>query len=463
LSAADVVVVGGGPAGMHAALAAAEHGVHVTLIDEGTDLGGQTYRAPTRRADGVSPDPRGARLREAVVRYGDRIDVRRGAVVWGLFDGPTVAISADGRSELLAARQVVLAPGAHELVAPFPGWTLPGVMTPGAGQILVKSMGIAPGENVLIAGTGPFLLTAACALLAAGVGVSAVLEASPRAPWLRIPLRAYRSPLVLWQGLRYLATLARHRVPVRYGRMVVRATGNTQLETVHHAPVDREWRPDRTREESAAVDTLLIAYGFVPRADLAQSAGCRVSLHEPSGAWVPERDRDLATSLPGVLSAGDGAGVAGVLVAAAEGRLAGLVAAARVGALATDRLRVLRRPLERRLRRLASLRIALDEISAVGPGLAEIAEPDTIVCRCEEITRREVEDAVGHGCTTHPSLRVATRIAMGACQGRMCWPSIARMVSQRRGVTLAAVGARSVRPPVRPVTLGALANGASGE
>jgi NADPH-dependent 2,4-dienoyl-CoA reductase/sulfur reductase-like enzyme len=118
--------------------------------------------------------------------------VRRSAAAWGIFEGRRTAISSDGASELLDPQALVLAPGALEFVPPFPGWTLPGVMTPGAGQILVKSMGVSPGSRVVVAGTGPFLLAVACQLVAAGVRVTSVSVAA-RA-WLALPLAGFRTP-----------------------------------------------------------------------------------------------------------------------------------------------------------------------------------------------------------------------------------------------------------------------------
>jgi NADPH-dependent 2,4-dienoyl-CoA reductase/sulfur reductase-like enzyme len=452
-----LLVVGGGPAGMSAAVAAAERGVACTVVDEGFDLGGQIWRRPTRPDAAPPPAPRGEAMRRRIAELGERVDVRRGAAAWGVFDGLGVAVSQDGRTELLAPQAIVLAPGAHELVPPFPGWTLPGVMTPGAAQVLVKTMGVAPGERVVVAGTGPFLLAVACQLVDAGVRVVAVLEATPRWPWLALPLHGWRTPRVLREGAAYLARLARARVPVRYGRVVVRAEGDERVRGVVHAPVDRDWVPDRGSSEEVAADTLLVGYGFVPRVQLAQTAGCRLAFRADVGGWVPERDRDLATSVPGVFAAGDGAGVAGALVAEAEGRIAGLAAAARLGAIDAATFAAARASSDRVLRRVGPLRRALDRISALRPGLATLADDDTTVCRCEEVTWREARDAVRAGCVTWRSLKVATRIGMGPCQGCSCWPAVSRLVAAEAGCAVADVGPATARPPVRPVTLGELA------
>jgi len=458
MRALPLLIVGGGPAGMSAAIAAAECGVASMIVDEGFDLGGQIYRKPTR-PDGVpAPDTAGAALRDRVGSLRELISVRTGAVAWGVFESLRVAVSHDGGTELLAPEAVVLAPGAHELVPPFPGWTLPGVMTPGAGQILVKTMGIAPGKRVVVAGTGPFLLAVACQLVRSGVRVSAVLEATPRLPWLALPLHGWRTPGVLLDGFKYWSTLVRAGVPVRYGRMVVATSGGECLASVAHAPVDREWRPDTDRVTTEPADALLVGYGFVPRVQLAQMAGCRLE-HRPSvGGWMPVRDRDLATTVPGMFAAGDGAGVAGALVAAAEGRLAGLAVAARLGAIDAWTFAREREPLDRLLGRLVPIRQALDRISALRPGLASLTKDDTIVCRCEEVPWGEVREAARAGCAAYRSIKVATRVGMGACQGRFCWPSIARLLATEVGRTPEELGPASARPPVRPVTMGELAD-----
>jgi NADPH-dependent 2,4-dienoyl-CoA reductase/sulfur reductase-like enzyme len=446
---------------MSAALAAAEHGVSCTVVDEGPGLGGQIYRKPTRPEGVPKPHPAGDALRQRVAAQADRIEVRSDAVVWGLFDGRQAAVTENGRTELLKPEAIVLAPGAHELVPPFPGWTLPGVMTPGAGQILVKTMGVSPGERVVVAGTGPFLLAVACQLVDAGVRVICVLEASPRLPWLSLPFHGLRTPELLRDGFRYFTKLLRAGVPVRYGRIVVAAEGDDALRSVVHAAVDRTWTPDGSRVAREDADTLLVGYGFVPRTQLAQMAGCKLEYRPDVGGWVPVRDPNLATSVPGIYAAGDGAGVAGALVAATEGRLAGLAAAARLRAIDAATLVSAREPLYRELERLTPIRRALDRISALRPGLASLVKDDTIVCRCEEVAWTEVRGAVAAGCSTYRSLKVATRVGMGACQGRFCWPSASRLVARELGRSPGDIGPSSARPPVRPVTLGELADSAA--
>ncbi len=458
MSAPDVLVIGGGPAGMGAALEAANSGLTCVLVDESPELGGQIYRAPLPEAEqAMSPHPHGAYLRQKV-RESSGIEVRTGCSAWGVFEGPEVPVSSEGSTIVYRPKALVIAPGAYEFVPPFPGWTLPGVMTPGAAQILVKTMGIEPGKRVILAGTGPFLPAVASQLVRAGVGVTAVLEASPRHHWWTLPWHGFRTPSILREGLGYLATLRRARVPILYRRGIVEVRGGERMTHVAHAPLDDHWAPNLSRREEIEADTLCVGYGFVPRVHLAQSAGCELEFRDEQGGWVPRRDAEFATSVEGVYSVGDGAGVAGAWSAESEGRIAGLAIARRLGALEPGDFDRQQRPWRTKLDRLTPIRRALDRICRIRSGLFESIQDDTLVCRCEELPWKTVRSAIDFGADQFRSLKVATRLGMGPCQGRFCWPATSRMIARQCQVGVEQVGPSSARPPLRPVSLGCLAS-----
>lgn len=463
MTQSSVVIVGAGPAGMSAAIALAESGLHPVVIDENAETGGQIYRQPP---SGVPDSPalataqtvRAVQLRERFQRLADRIELLRNTRVWGVFDGQRLAVTSADGWQMIDAGRLVLATGAYEFVPPFPGWTKPGVLTPGAAQLMIKSMHVLPGQRVIVAGTGPFLLVVANCLLDARVEVVGVVESVNRVETIKSLPGLLSDVGMLCQGWQYLRKLRRAGVPIHTGHVIVEAEGEECVERVRFAPCDREWRPDASRVRTVEVDTLCVGYGFVPRTELAQLAGCRMIWRDELGGWIPRVDEDLAASQGSVWVAGDGGGVAGAAVAEDEGTLAGLAVARDCGAIDEESFQRLRRPIDGRLKKLRQFRRTLDRLSRVRPGLTGLARDDTLVCRCEELTRDEVQAAIDSGCTTNRTLKVATRLGMGPCQGRMCWPAMARAIALNTGRPVEEIGPVSVRPPVIPVTLGELAD-----
>jgi NADPH-dependent 2,4-dienoyl-CoA reductase/sulfur reductase-like enzyme len=379
------------------------------------------------------------------------------AAAWGLFPPRRLAVHAGEGWDTIEAEQLILAPGAYEYVPPFPGWTLPGVMTPGGAQLMAKTMQVRPGKRVVVAGTGPFLLVVAEQLHRAGLEVLCVVE-TIRAVEAIASLPRLLSHLGLFgEGLGYLYRLRRANIPILRGHVVTAARGEDEVREIVIAPCDRDWSPDHSRSRTIAADTLCVGYGFVPRTQLAQLAGCRMRFADELGGWIPEVNEDLETSVSGVRVAGDGGGVAGALVAQEEGTLAGLAAVHDLGALDAEMFAQARRPVLRRLRRLRRFRAGLDALSRPRSGLNSLATADTIVCRCEELTRSEVETGLEFGGTDLRTLKVMTRLGMGPCQGCMCWPAAARWIAARTGKSVAEVGPLSVRPPLAPISVGELA------
>jgi hypothetical protein len=260
----------------------------------------------------------------------------------------------------------------------------------------------------------------------------------------------------------YRLELLRRRVPLRYGRIVVRADGEGRVEEVVHARVDRHWRVIAGTEERVAADVLCLGYGFFPSVELLRLAGCEFVYDEDLGGPVAVVDRWMRTTAPGVLAAGDGAGVAGSLAAEDEGRLAALGAAAGLDALAPDEAERRAAPVRARLRRKAAFRRALTPMHAVGPGIYELASADTVVCRCEEVTLNDLDRAVGASWDVNV-VKGLTRAGMGLCQGKMCQRQVAALAARRHGVPFASVGPGTPRLPVRPVPLSAMADHTLGD
>jgi len=438
---ADVAVVGAGPAGIAAALAACDRGASVVVIDEQPAPGGQIWR----RAAGAEPAGAAARTAVAALAASPATVLSETAVWATAGDAGLLTVDAAGVAGEVRARALVVATGAHDRPVAFPGWTLPGVMTAGGAQALAKAQGLAPGGRVVLAGAGPFLLPVAREVVARGAGVVALAEATRRRDWLRHAPVAVRDAARLREYGRYRRALHAAGVDVRWGQVMVRADGVDAVESVTLAPCDAAWRPDLDRAYAVAADALCTAYGFVPAVELARSLGCALTAEGNVRC-----DDDLRTSVPHVFAAGEPTGIGGAELASAEGAIAGAAAAGHAGrgpVAAPDA------GLARKRRRHARFAALLDDLFAPRPGLWELAASDTVLCRCEDVTLAEARAAAASSAAGGMgALKIVSRCGQGPCQGRMCAELVARACGEE------AEHARySVRPPLRPIALGTLA------
>ena len=464
LSAYDVMVIGGGPAGLAAASEAAAAGLAAVVVEERPTLGGQIFKQPGRgfrvtseRALGHD-HARGRRLIEAVKRSGATLLPRTSAVA---IRGTTAVLVGDGEhARTVDAQVVIVASGAHDRPVVFPGWTLPGVITAGGAQGLVKTQRVLPGSSIVFAGSGPLALAFPAQLRALGANVTLVLEAGPPPgvpDGVRVSRASRGNERLLRDAFRYRARLVRDRVPLRYRRIVVRVEGDGRVERVVHAAADANWRVVAGTEEEVVADTLCVGYGFVPSAELLRLAGCEFDYEEDLGGPVVKRDAWLRTSVEGISAAGDGTGVRGSYVAIEEGRLAALGAALDLGALSAGEATRRAAPVRKRLARKEAFRRALRPLHAVGPGIYELATEETVVCRCEELTAAQLDRAIA-GSTDLNAIKAVTRVTMGMCQGRNCQRHVAAAIARRHGVSIGDLPVVTARMPVRPVAIAAVAD-----
>ena len=455
----DLLVVGAGPAGLACALAAAAQGRQVVLVDEnpvsaatmGDDVplhwGGRAGGAVRNRnamlEAFVASDPAIAEAFEA------GIDVRLGTACWGLYApgpsagwlaGPVAALMDDTRSWMLAAEQVVVATGRRDIGLAFAGWELPGVMGATAALRLTTRYGALEARRAVVLGSTTEALQAALALQTAGVEIVALVEqaASPVGP----------------PGM-----LDQLEGPVLYGHVLQRAEGSGSVASVVAVAIDSDGRHRPGTEQHFACDTVVLGVGTVPVIELLDAAGCRTAYDPDRGGTVPVLDGTGRTSVAGLFAAGDCAGIwpaktLNPAIAAAEGRRC--VTAGDVPAAAKAEIDP------------GAYRLAWIRASVVG------AEGEPHVCRCEEVTAREIIEVrpprylgpqtdrrndrslrslLGDGPPNPDVVKRLTRAGMGLCQGRRCREQVAALLALSAGVELSAVPPATHRAPVRPIPL----------
>jgi glycine/D-amino acid oxidase-like deaminating enzyme/bacterioferritin-associated ferredoxin len=448
----DLLVVGGGPAGLQAARVGAEAGLSVVLLDERPSPGGQYFK-PLGPGHAFAEDgadrqfKAGSALVSAARAAG--VEIVSEATVWGAFAVDEIATIIAGRSVLFAPRRIVIAAGAYERPVPIPGWTLPGVMTTGAAQTLARSYRVAPGARTIVAGNGPLNLQTAVELVAGGAAVVAVVEAAARPGFgqLRDAVRlAMAAPDLAFDGVSMLRRLSAAGVPVLWGRQVVAA----------EAGPGGAFASARLDDGSVLLgEALALGAGFIPSSELARQLGVAhryVDRHV--GFLAAEANDDGSCNVPGVYVVGDGAEIGGARIAAARGVLAGAAIARALGRTGLEHLAI---AAARDLERARRFQDALWRIYEAPRFEASVIGDGTTVCRCEDVTAGTIRGCIEAGAASLGAIKRQTRAGMGRCQGRNCAATIARLIQTKTGRMPGEFDLFAPRTPAKPVPVSALA------
>lgn len=453
----DVAIVGAGPAGMSAAIALSGMGLSIVVVDEQPAPGGQIWRGIERNAktnigEALGTDYQKGQALTSAFRA-SKVEYLPSAQVWQIEDGWTLFLTRAGKARRVAARSVLLATGAQERPVPFAGWTLPGVMTVGAAQILLKSGGMLPDGDIWIAAAGPLPLLYATQLLELGGRISGYLDTStapPLSALARLP-RAWRDIGSLAKGIGWQWRLRSS------GRMMrgvddLRVEGNGRLERL-------TWR-ERGKRKSVEANVLLVHEGVVPRIHETLALGCAHDWHAEQNYLAPRLNELGETSRQGLFVAGDAGGIGGWLAAVVAGEIAAIGIAVSLGALQHAETRRRKAQLEQRRARALALRPFLN---ALYPAPRLRLDDDVVVCRCEEVTAGQIRAAAAAGAPDTNAVKAATRCGMGPCQGRQCGYTVQMLVAEMHNLPVRDVNFYNIRPPLKPVTLAEIASLESSE
>ncbi|AXQ99621.1 NAD(P)/FAD-dependent oxidoreductase [Pseudoalteromonas piscicida] len=419
-----IVIVGAGPAGVSCAAELAKYGITSTLVDEAPKIGGVIYRGPLRHASKLPHLDEN--LKRAMAALKVRYEHHKQDITLQL---QTKVLGPEGESGLLLQTQdqltqidytkLVLATGCHERSVPFEGWQLPGVMLMGGMQLQLKSGLVRPGKKVALVGTGPLLPLVACQLHKSGAQVVGVYEASRFSELAKETVALLNKPKLTLSGLSMLAYLKKHNIPFKYGYGIVKAEGQDKLSSVTVAPYDEHWHADLSKAQHFAVDSLGVGYGFVARTQLAMLLGVSHQYTTTNG-YVPLLDDNLRSSLNSIFVCGDTNGLLGAEAAIIEGKMAATMLAYEQACLSESAFHTRMRKLKTKRKQAQKFRAGFDRFSARREGLLALTQPDTVVCRCEQVKRQQLDLALQQGAKDLSSVKMRTRIGMGDCQGKMC-------------------------------------------
>ncbi len=404
-------MIGAGPAGIAAAVTAAESGASVVLVDDNPAPGGQIWRGGASASHHPEARYWFDRLSKSAVT------LMPGTRVFYTQRGALEAESEESLWQLLYGK-LILATGARELFLPFPGWTLPNVVGAGGLQALVKCGLPVKGKRVVVAGTGPLLLAVAAYLSEQGASVLYICEQAPFSQLrsFTLAMTAFPRKIVEAAQLRFRS----RRAPYLTSAWPVAAFGQDRLQTV------RISNNGRLREIEC--DYLACGFHLIPNLELAHALDCRVM---DGLVGVNELQE---TSQPGVYCAGEPTGIGGMELSIVEGQIAGYAAAGRVSSA---------KQLLANGARYRKVVGAMKKAFALRPELATLAKPGTLLCRCEDVAKEDVQKY-----SSWRAAKLHSRCGMGPCQGRICGAAAEFLF----GWTM-----DSSRPPIFPVRCSSLA------
>lgn len=415
IQSCDILIIGAGPAGLSAALAAAPGGASIVIIDDNPFAGGQIWRD----GKGAHIPVQARRIKQQIQQYDNITCIQQGriiSVVNTLMDNMSFAVLLEtpDKSWIQHCKKLILCTGGRELLLPFPGWTQPGVTGAGGLQALIKSGLPVAGQRIVVAGTGPLLLATAKTARQAGADIILIAEQTPLSTWLRFGLSLWRWPQKLLQACQLMTPRLQTQTYVK-----AVALHGTQLRvTLVH----------QQKTFSVDCDRLACGYGLIPNTQLAQLLRC-----ELEGNLGIKVNDAMQTTVAGIYAAGECTGFGGCDKAIVQGRIAGYHAA---GELAKATFLIAK---QRHWQRFSQ---QLRQSFVIDPDILNLSEDDTIICRCEDVTYSQLKHRQGW-----IDAKLHTRCGMGPCQGRICGAAVQKMFRWQ------SVPQRYLLAPVRIETL----------
>ena len=452
----DVVVIGAGPAGVNAAIDAHDQGLSVLLIDEGRDAGGQVWRpksASIIKAPVTPTEQKGEHLRERLRK--SNIKRKFETRVWHIEkcgdDGWIIGLSGPDDEKQVRSKAVIIATGAQERVIPVNGWTLPGVLGLAGTTALMKENHLPPHGRSIVAGTGPLVFYVASEILRLGGTVTAILTLNSKLDWFKELPTMILKPQLLFQGLNWVLSLYLKRIPIYWRTGIKTVEGDNAVEGATITKVDKNWAPKQGHEKYIPCESVCYGQGLMPEISATRLTGANHHYDEKLGGWVPTIDELGRTSEKGIYACGDNAGILGVTVAPISGKRA-------ARAVIEDLKGENSGAKQSNLRMMQKFGRAMTALSISRSGLIKFIDDKTEICRCEGITKSDIDHEITHGAQSHNAVKSGTRCGMGPCGGRFCMDTVAMLTEYHTGKTREVIGLPTARPPLRPVILDTLSD-----
>jgi NADPH-dependent 2,4-dienoyl-CoA reductase/sulfur reductase-like enzyme len=444
-----VVIVGAGPAGTRAAEAVVRGGICPVMVDESPQSGGQIYRRQpsqfTRSAKTLYGFEAGkaSQLHAKFDSLKKQIDYRPATLAWNIYEN-VLYTERDGVTDQIPFDAAIIAPGATDLVLPFPGWSKAGVFTLGGAQVSLKYQACSVGERTAFVGTGPLLYLVAYQYAKAGANVVAVVDTTPFSTKVGASWGMLSGTTTFAKGLFYMASLWSKGIPIFHGATPLAVEGGENVEGL-------SFRDNSGATHKIDTDAIAMGFGLRPETQIADLAHCEFSFDTHCRQWLPIVDEDGRTDVKGLYLAGDGQRIAGADAAELSGELAAYAALEDLGRTTPNgRTAALRR----RLRKLARFRRALDKAFPIPVELATQAADETLICRCEATSAGEIRHAANEmGALEVNKAKAFTRIGMGRCQGRYCGYAGAALVANTLGLPIEKASRLRGQAPVKPLAI----------
>lgn len=446
----DIAIIGAGPAGMSAAITASARGASVVVLDDKQQGGGQIYRnvcnSPLDTPEHLGAD---YLYGQGLVKAFEVCAAKKlyQATVWHVGDNGEVLFTQHEVTKSLTARELIICSGAMERPFPVPGWHLPGVMSAGSAQVMLKSDGLVCDDAVFV-GSGPLLYLIVAQYLRLGIKVKALVDTTAKSGYLHSMQEltgALAKPSMITKGLGLLNEIRKSGTPVYRYAQDLRIEGDDKVSGLRFTCSGKN--------ELLAAGQVFLHQGVIPNLNMTRALGLEHLWCDQQLCWKPKLNDWGQSSINSISVAGDGSGIIGAEGAEHMGRIVALNQLSRLGVISEADRNLLSVESVQRLGALNRFRRFIDRLYRPSDEFRLPQDDSTVVCRCEEQTLGQLKEGFEQGARGPNELKGMTRCGMGPCQGRQCGHTVSELLAQWRGIPVGDVGYYRLRSPMRLLNL----------